>query len=209
VTERRTADDKSRQDAGIMNLFGVRPRSSFFILLIICLLSPASVPLAAQPAPGDMLAAVNAARAGEGLPPLAMNGWLTAAACRQAQDLAGRALHDVEALSHQGRDGSTLAVRLQEAGYAYRTAAENLAAGVADPQETVRLWLASAGHRRNLLNPAVREAGAAYLGPRLSPGGNRQGPLDVWVLVLAAPSTPGGLAPPPPPAAKNPKDCAG
>lgn len=176
--------------------------------LIVALLLAAAAPAVAA-APDALIAAVNAARAGEGLPPLALNGRLTAAACRQAQDLAGRALHDVEALSHKGRDGSTLAVRLQEAGYAYRTAAENLAAGVADPQETLRLWLASAGHRRNLLNPAVREAGAAYLGPRLSPGGNRQGPLDVWVLVLAAPSTPGGLAPPPPPAAKNPKDCAG
>ena len=155
--------------------------------------------------PDDMLAAVNAARGEEKLPPLTLNERLNTAACRQAKDLAGRALSDVEALSHQGSDGSTLASRLQDAGYGYRAAAENLAAGVADPRETVRLWLASEGHRRNMLNPAFREAGAAHLGPRVSPGGNRQGPMDVWVLVLAAP---GGGDPMTSSEAKNPRDCA-
>lgn len=195
-----------------MNQFGVSWRASRFVSLIICLLLVSSLPLGAQSAaqssataPSAMLAAVNAARAAEGLTPLMLDGRLNAAACRQARDLAGRALHDVEALSHQGRDGSTLASRLRDAGYAFRTAAENLAAGVADPGETTRLWLASEGHRRNMLNPAFGQAGAAYLGPRVSPGGNRQGPMDVWVLVLAAPIG----APADSSAAKNPRDCAG
>jgi len=195
-----------------MNQFGVRRRASLFISLLTCLLSVTTLPLGAQTdaqsattAPSAMLAAVNAARAAEGVTPLMLDGRLNVAACRQAQDLAGRALHDVEALSHQGHDGSTLADRLRDAGYGFRTAAENLAAGVADPRETARLWLASEGHRRNMLNPAFRQAGAAYLGPRVSPGGNRQGPMEVWVLVLAAPSgahADGSEA-------KNPRDCAG
>lgn len=193
-----------------MSQFGVRRRASLFIWLIICLLSVTTLPLGAQTdaqsaASSAMLAAVNAARATEGLRPLMPDGRLDAAACRQARDLAGRALHDVEALSHQGRDGSTLTDRLRDAGYAFRTAAENLAAGVADPRETTRLWLASEGHRGNMLNPAFSQAGAAYLGPRVSPGGNRQGPMDVWVLVLAAPS--GAAADRS--EAKNPRNCAG
>lgn len=164
---------------------------------------------AAAAAPESMLAAVNAARAGEGLTPLTLNDQLNAAACRQARDLAGRALFDVEALSHQGGDGSTLAIRLRDAGYGFRTAAENLAAGAADPQETARLWLASDGHRRNMLNPVFREAGAAYVGPSLSPGGNRSGPMDVWVLVLAAPMASDGAAAQDSSAAKNPRNCMG
>jgi len=156
-------------------------------------------------APEQMLAAVNAARAAEGLTGLTLDLRLNAAACRQARDLAGKALHQLDALTHQGSDGSTLASRLRDAGYGFRTAAENLAAGVADPYETARLWLASEGHRRNMLNPAFGQAGAAYLGPRVSSGGNRQGPMEVWVLVLAAPSgaSMDGAE------AKNPRDCAG
>ncbi|MFN4284258.1 MAG: CAP domain-containing protein [Alphaproteobacteria bacterium] len=150
-----------------------------------------------------MLDAVNAARVAEGLTPLAANARLDAAACRQAKDLGGRALHDVESLSHQGSDGSTLADRLRDAGYAFRAAAENLVAGVADPEEAVRLWLASDGHRRNILTPDFREAGIADVGPRLSPGGNRAGPMAVWVLVLATPAGAASAAG----EAKNPSVC--
>jgi uncharacterized protein YkwD len=187
-----------------------RPRlAAMIVLAIVAMLVVPALAQSLNPLPSTspdaMLAVVNAARASEGLAPLTLDARLNAAACRQARDLAGRALHDVEALSHQGSDGSTLATRLQDAGYGYRAAAENLAAGARDPQETTRLWLASDGHRRNLLTAAFREAGAAYLGPRLSPGGNRQGPLDVWVLVLATPAGPQTETP----EAKNPKDCAG
>lgn len=147
-----------------------------------------------------MLAAVNAARASAGLSPVTLNERLAAAACRQAHDLGSRALHDLAALSHQGSDGSYLAGRLRDAGYGFRTAAENLAAGVADPAETVRLWLESDGHLRNMLTASFREIGIGHVAPRLSPGGNRSGPMAVWVLVLATPTGE-------PAAAKNPNDC--
>lgn len=172
------------------------------MLALVLGLSAIAMAQSPSAAPQRLLAAVNAARGAEGLAPLAANARLDAAACRQAKDLGGRALHDVESLSHQGGDGSTLGDRLRDAGYAFRAAAENLAAGVADPDETVRLWLASEGHRRNILTPGFREAGIAEIGPRLSPGGNRTGPMAVWVLVLATPLAPSG-----PDQAKNPNDC--
>jgi uncharacterized protein YkwD len=154
-------------------------------------------------APERMLAAVNAARAADGMTALTLDERLNAAACRQARDLAGNALHQVETLSHRGSDGSDLAGRLRDAGYRFRLAAENLAAGVADPAETVRLWLARDGHRRNILTADFRQAGIAHVGPRLSPGGNRMGPMEVWVMVLATPQT----ADERPPSANNPNDC--
>jgi len=159
-------------------------------------------PAAANSA-SDMLAAVNAARAAEGQAALTLDERLSAAACRQARDLARRALHRMEDLSHQGSDGSRLGDRLRDAGYAFRAAAENLAAGVADPAETVRLWLASEDHRRNILTASFREAGIAHAGPTLSPGGDRVGPMEVWVLVLATPQAAGA----PPTSANNPNDC--
>ncbi len=173
----------------------------FLVSLTTATLLLVTTPAQAQiAAPERMLAAVNAARAGAGLSPVTMNERLTAAACRQARDLGARALHDVAALSHQGSDGSDLGGRLRDAGYGFRAAAENLAAGVVDPAETVRLWLASDGHRRNMLTAGFREVGIGHVAPRLSPGGNPIGPMAVWVLVLA---TPMGE----PIEAKNPKDC--
>ncbi|HEY4135542.1 MAG TPA: CAP domain-containing protein [Alphaproteobacteria bacterium] len=193
----------------IFRRFTVPPRGLFRALLVASCIAAPFTGAGAATSPGsmadDMIAAVNAARATEGLVPLTAEPRLAEAACRQARDLAGKGLYAVADLNHQGSDGSDLSRRLADAGYRFRTAAENLAAGVADPQETVQLWMASDGHRRNILTEAFREAGVAHVGPHLSPAGNRSGPTDVWVLVLAAPGA--GLADPAE-QAQNPKDCA-
>ncbi|HEU0069735.1 MAG TPA: CAP domain-containing protein [Alphaproteobacteria bacterium] len=175
-------------------------------LLVSLVLAAPAIPSPAWAAPADdMLAAVNAARAAQSLKPLTRDGRLDAAACRQAKDLGRHELFDVESLSHRGSDGSDLGQRLREAGYVFRTAAENLAAGIADPAKVVSLWMASDGHRRNILTADFREAGMAQVRSTLTPGGSRGGPQDVWVLVLAAPlgSASG------PATAKNPNDCEG
>lgn len=174
--------------------------------LVILTLAAAAISPPAWTAPADdMLAAVNAARAAQSLSPLTREARLDAAACRQARDLGRHELFDVESLSHRGSDGSDLGQRLREAGYGFRTAAENLAAGVADPGKVVSLWMTSEGHRRNILTGDFREAGMAQVRSNLTPGGSRSGPQDVWVLVLAAPLGSAGS----PATAKNPNDCAG
>lgn len=138
----------------------------------IITLSGAQAAAPADPV-GHMLALVNGARAADGLIPLTLEPRLTAAACRQVRDLAQGG-----ELTHQGRDGSDLGRRLTEAGYAFALAAENLAAGAQTADETVRLWLASPGHRRNIMTAEFRQAGIAY---------QRTG--EVWVMVFgAAPS---------------------
>ena len=148
---------------------------------LVGLLSPGSGAHAATPADAisRMLALVNSARAENGLMPLTLEPLLTAAACRQARDLSRGG-----PLTHQGRDGSDLGRRVSESGYAFALAAENLASGAPSPEETVGLWLASPGHRRNILTEEFRDAGIAY-----------QGPGQVWVLVFgAARRGTGGLA---------------
>jgi uncharacterized protein YkwD len=118
-----------------------------------------------------MLELVNAERAKVQQPPVAFEARLTTAACRHAKDLARGG-----PLSHRGSDGSDLTERLTGSGYPFAMAAENLAAGIATPDETVWLWSGSPGHRRNMLTADFRDAGIAHL-----PGAGG----EVWVLVLA------------------------
>jgi uncharacterized protein YkwD len=65
--------------------------------------------------------------------------------------------------SHTGSDGRSPFQRMNDAGYHYRLAAENIAAGVESPEEAVRLWMNSSGHRANILNCDLRETGIGYV----------------------------------------------
>lgn len=129
---------------------------------------------AAEGAPeAALLAAVNAERAVAHLTPLAPDRRLACAADAHARDLAGGAR-----FGHTGSDGSDLATRLGRVGYAFRTAAENLALAGAEAAETVTLWRVSPGHARNMLSQGARDAGAARVRARDG--------RYIWVLVVAA-----------------------
>jgi uncharacterized protein YkwD len=99
---------------------------------------------------------VNQHRQAHGLAPLARHPALGEAARAHAVDMAR-----ADSLSHMGSDGSRLEDRLRRAGYGFRVAAENLASGPASPEAAADLWMASEGHRRNMLIPEITEAGAA------------------------------------------------
>ncbi|MFP3338704.1 CAP domain-containing protein, partial [Micrococcus sp. SIMBA_131] len=45
----------------------------------------------------------------------------------------------------------------------YRSAGENIAAGQATPEEVVKAWMNSEGHRKNILNPGYTEIGVGYI----------------------------------------------
>jgi uncharacterized protein YkwD len=70
---------------------------------------------------------------------------------------------DNDIFDHTGSDGRSPFQRMRDAGYNYRRAAENLAAGVKTPAEVVGLWMDSPGHRANILNCALRETGVGYV----------------------------------------------
>ncbi|MBF0267751.1 MAG: CAP domain-containing protein [Alphaproteobacteria bacterium] len=124
-----------------------------FVLAFLILL--AAFPSRAEPqAVQDALSAVNEVRRDHGLAPVRLDSQLGLAAQNFARELA-----DWGRLSHRGPDGSNLDQRLVRQGYAYRLAAENLASGLIGPRQTVDLWLASPGHRDNMLRPELREAG--------------------------------------------------
>ena len=79
----------------------------------------------------------------------------------------GRAAQDHSAdqaatrvMSHTGSDGSTLRMRVERAGYlGWMGIAENVAAGYPDVASVMAAWMASSGHRANLLATATEHVG--------------------------------------------------
>ncbi|EGZ19720.1 hypothetical protein PHYSODRAFT_254820 [Phytophthora sojae] len=93
-----------------------------------------------------MLSLVNAQRAAYGLSPLCLNTKLMAAAMRHSKDMAA-----YNFMSHTGSDGSTMSSRIDDAGYMWTRAAENVAAGQTTISSVMTSWMNSAGHRANIL----------------------------------------------------------
>ncbi len=99
----------------------------------------------------------NAERANLGLPPLALSDELTQAARRHSRDMASNNF-----FSHTGSDGSAPWERMTGACYDWATAGENIAAGYTSPDAVMAGWMASAGHRTNILNANFRDIGVGY-----------------------------------------------
>jgi uncharacterized protein YkwD len=92
-----------------------------------------------------LVRAINGARAANGLPALQVDVRLQTAAVGQSTFLAS-----VGRLDHSGPDGSNVLTRVMRLGYRGHMVGEDLAAGMG-PAATVRAWMASPGHRENLL----------------------------------------------------------
>jgi uncharacterized protein YkwD len=99
-------------------------------------------------------------------PPLRLDSLLANAAAAHARDMAARGR-----MSHEGSDGSTPQQRITRAGYPWRLAAENVAAGQTTVDEVVVTWLESPGHCANIMNPQFREMGIAFAFNASSPDG--------------------------------------
>lgn len=100
------------------------------------------------------LGSVNAFRAEHGMPPLRMEAHLMAAAAAQSAAMAKRGKMDHEV-------AGKLPDRVRAAGYDWTTTAENIAASFRDHDSAMAAWVASPGHRKNLLNTQVTEIGFA------------------------------------------------
>jgi uncharacterized protein YkwD len=100
-----------------------------------------------------LVSAINGARAANGEPPLQVDPRLVAAARGQSIYLASTG-----GLDHTGPDGSSVMTRLARQGFHGQMVGENLAAGMG-PAATVSAWLASPGHRMNLLEPQFHRLG--------------------------------------------------
>jgi len=104
-----------------------------------------------------LLELTNAERSEKGLSPLQYSPQLGQAAQLHAGDMATNNF-----LKHKSSDGSLVSERVSSTGYAYFYIGENIAAGNATPDLTVRSWMKNLDHRANILNPNYTEIGFGY-----------------------------------------------
>ena len=104
------------------------------------------------------LSLINAARAKAGCAALALNPKLQAAASGHAKAMAQQNF-----FSHTGKNGSKLKGRIDREGYGWSAIAENIAAGQTSAKDVVSTWLASAGHKKNMLNCTYTETGLSVV----------------------------------------------
>jgi len=104
----------------------------------------------------DMLKLVNAERAKENLPKVCYNKKLTAASKNHADDMIAN-----DFFSHTGSDGSQPWDRMEDEGYSWGSAAENIAYGQTSVNEVMNAWMNSPGHKANILSGNVH-FGAAW-----------------------------------------------
>ncbi|MET7288053.1 CAP domain-containing protein [Streptomyces sp. NPDC005573] len=103
---------------------------------------------------------VNAERAKVGCSAVTLNSTLNKVAQAHSADMAAH-----QNMSHTGSDGSAPGDRLTSAGYAWSTYGENVAYGYATPEEVMAGWMASPGHRANILNCSFKEMGVGLAQP--------------------------------------------
>lgn len=121
---------------------------------------PSPTTTTTQPAPptstaGQILTRVNAERAKAGCKAVVLDPRLTAAAAGHAQDMATN-----DYFSHTSRDGRTFVDRIKAQGYPVPRS-ENIAAGQPTVTAVMDAWMASAGHRANILDCSAVAMGAA------------------------------------------------
>ncbi len=127
-----------------------------------------------------VLKGTNALRAQHGCAPLQLNDKLIRAAQLHAEDMARN-----DYFSHTALNGSTPFDRIRAQGYEYRTAAENIAAGVRTPEQVIQMWTNSEGHRRNMLNCDLHELGVGYYSMPNDTGNVNY--TTYWVQVFGTP----------------------
>jgi uncharacterized protein YkwD len=103
------------------------------------------------------------------LPPLKRVTLLDTSSDRHCHDMATAGFFEHQSLDNNAWAGLLYYFsgempwdRMTDVGYTWNAAAENLAAGYDTPENVVAAWMASAGHRANILSEAVREIGTAY-----------------------------------------------
>ncbi len=116
-----------------------------------------AAPADISPMAQDMLNRINEKRASKGVPALAWNAQLAAAAQAHAEDCANR-----NRGSHVGSDGSRLPARLQRVGYPYQWHGENWA-NARDVARAMEMWWneppGADPHVRNILSGQATEVG--------------------------------------------------
>lgn len=125
----------------------------------------------------QLLELTNAERRKAGLPPLRLSPQLGQAAQSHAEDMVRN-----NYFNHTGANGSQPSDRARAAGYSGSYIGENIAAGKANPADTIRQWMNSPGHRANILRREYTEIGFGYVNASSTQY------RHFWVQVFGTPS---------------------
>lgn len=105
----------------------------------------------------QVVAATNKERVTEKLAPLTVNAELTQAAQMKANDMVAKSY-----FAHYSPAGVTPWYWMDEAGYSYLNAGENLASGYKTTKALVKGWMGSPTHKANIMGTQYTETGIAF-----------------------------------------------
>ena len=144
----------------------------------------------------ELLQDTNDQRSANGLGGLSLNEKLDNAAQAKANDMAAR-----NYWAHNTPEGNPPWVFITNAGYSYQTAGENLAYGFDSSGNAVAGWMASPGHKANILNTTYTEVGFGFANASDYQG---TGPETIIVAEYASPQVLSYNAPAPAQPASTP-----
>jgi len=134
-------------------------KKSIYVIIFATIINIASLGAAhAAISTSTLIDFVNSSRAQSGLAPLSVNEKLQSAALSKAQDMFAN-----QYFAHTSPQGKTPWDFINQSGYTYVYAGENLAIGYNDNNELHTAWMNSPSHRENILNPNFKEIGIAQL----------------------------------------------
>lgn len=142
---------------------------------------------ATQMSSGGLLASTNAQRTSNGKSSLSLNSKLSNAAQAKANHMVA---HNY--WSHTTPDGQEPWVFIQNAGYAYNKAGENLAYGFGTSSDTVVGWMNSPTHKANMLDASFTEVGFGFAN---SANFNGDGKQTIVVAMYGQPQVLSATAP--------------
>lgn len=163
----------TRDGRTVYTFLGALPEARRFARILVSLGDPDDLRR-------GLLEPINEARRRAGVPPLEPDRRLTEAAQARADDMAARQYY-----GHETPEGVDFGANVDRAGYSYSAVAENIARGQESVDEVVDGWLASPGHRANLLNSAFTDVGFGFAAGR--PGSEY---TFLWVQILGRPAPP-------------------
>lgn len=131
----------------------------------------------------SLLEETNEKRMENDRPDLNINSTLSTAAQTKADDMAAK-----DYWSHVSAEGKQPWYFIEQSGYKYSAAAENLAYGFASSEETINGWMNSENHKKAMLSNEMTDVG---FGIANAPNYRGQGPETIIVALYAKPQLTG------------------
>lgn len=128
------------------------------IIPLLPTLTPVVLGYVSNITPERIVELANQEREKAGLPAVEIDSQLTQAALTKASYMLAK-----NYWAHTAPDGTEPWKFVNDAGYKYRYAGENLARDFATPEAAVAAWMASPTHKENLLSTKYRDMGVAVV----------------------------------------------